>query len=653
MIFSRTEKPPEFIKKMEPANATVGESASFEIELSKGDVVTKWLKNGKELELNKRIKLNIDGKKQKLELNEVALSDEAEYSCVIATTIRSSAKLTVEEPKVQFVTKLPKTICGDVGQDVKIQVILTKPGAKISWQKNGQDLTKSQKYAFEEAGCTYTLVIRNATREDIAQYTCIAENVTTQTDLELQGGDEALEFANDLERTVDVTKGQDVTLTARLAKTALQTPNAQWFFQSTKIETNEKIQTKITRDMASISIRQAESLDCGIYTLKLWNSVSEISADFTVSIKDKPSPPRGPASVEWRGNDSMELRWNAPDYDGGSSITDFIVERREVGKKSWKQVGTSTLCVIEIKGLKKNSAYNFRIIAKNAVGLSEPFIIEETFSTTKTTPKSLPGSPSVQVTDVTSRSVTLQWSPPSNTGGVELTGYILEKQLATSNKWEKVATVDSSVTLFKVDNLKEKSEYFFRISAENEVGASAPSATSKVSLKTHARPPSAPTAPLEITSLGPHAIMVEWGAPESDGGAPLEGYKIAVRDARRQMWMEVGRVSADIQKLKVQDLAEGHEYFIRIFAKNEIGFSDPLENDDPFKVVRPADYTEEELQAESKRDETPSLSFTTETSSWMREANMDADIKSYTTSSVLRRDEYFFRIWYYAKKIFK
>lgn len=68
-------------------------------------------------------------------------------------------------------------------------------------------------------------------------------------------------------------------------------------------------------------------------------------------------------------------------------------------------------------------------------------------------------------------------------------------------------------------------------------------------------PPSAPTAPLEISSTGPHAIVVEWGAPESDGGSPLEGYKIAVRDARRQMWMEVGRVKAEIQKLKVQDLA--------------------------------------------------------------------------------------------------
>ena len=67
-----------------------------------------------------------------------------------------------------------------------------------------------------------------------------------------------------------------------------------------------------------------------------------------------------------------------------------------------------------------------------------------------------------------------------------------------------------------------------------------------------------------------------------------------------------------------------------------------------------ADYTEEEKDVESKLDETPSLSFsTTERSSWMLEAGMGADIKSYTESSLLRRDEYFFRIWYYAKKIFK
>jgi len=223
------------------------------------------------------------------------------------------------------------------------------------------------------------------------------------------------------------------------------------------------------------------------------------------------------------------------------------------------------------------------------------------------------------------------------------------------SSWERVETVESSVRIFTIENLKEKSEYYFRVLAENEVGAGSGGETSKVCLLTHARPPSAPTGPLEMVAVGPQALTVEWGAPESDGGAPLEGYKIAVRDAKRQMWMEVGRVAYDVQKLKVQDLVEGSEYFIRIFAQNEVGFSDPLENEEPFKVIRPPDYIEENEEQRSKVDDPATLSFSaTETlSSWMRDAGVDADIRSYSKATILRRDEYFFRIWYYANKLFK
>ena len=47
-------------------------------------------------------------------------------------------------------------------------------------------------------------------------------------------------------------------------------------------------------------------------------------------ISDKPSPPKGPANVEWRTDESVELKWQAPDSDGGAPVTDYIVERREV-----------------------------------------------------------------------------------------------------------------------------------------------------------------------------------------------------------------------------------------------------------------------------------------------------------------------------------
>ncbi|XP_017492146.1 PREDICTED: titin-like, partial [Rhagoletis zephyria] len=58
------ELPPEIIKPLENVTVTKGENAVFEIELSKGDALVKWFKDGKELPLNEHVQLTIDGKKQ-------------------------------------------------------------------------------------------------------------------------------------------------------------------------------------------------------------------------------------------------------------------------------------------------------------------------------------------------------------------------------------------------------------------------------------------------------------------------------------------------------------------------------------------------------------------------------------------------------------
>ena len=189
-----------------------------------------------------------------------------------------------------------------------------------------------------------------------------------------------------------------------------------------------------------------------------------------------------------------------------------------------------------------------------------------------------------------------------------MTGYIIEKRIESSAKWEKIVTLEPSVTLYCIQNLKEKSEFYFRVMAENPMGLSSAAETGKVALKTHATPPSPPTAPLEVRPIGPNSIIVEWGIPESDGGAPIEGYIVAVRDSRKTMWMEVGQVEADTTRLIVKEmqvpssvtkqlksrisspafrLQEGHKYYVRVFARNEVGLSDPLETEAPVKVTRP------------------------------------------------------------------
>lgn len=165
-------------------------------------------------------------------------------------------------------------------------------------------------------------------------------------------------------------------------------------------------------------------------------------------------------------------------------------------------------------------------------------------------------------------------------------GYVIEKKALTdkSSKWLKVVTLDVSVHQYCLENLKE-SEFQFRIFAENCIGLSTPNTSDIITLKTHATVPSPPTAPLEIRQIAAHTVVIEWGRPESDGGAVLEDYKIAIRDLKKTMWIEVGRVNTDIQKLNVRDLQEAHEYLVRIYARNEIGFSEALESDEPFKII--------------------------------------------------------------------
>lgn len=65
----------------------------------------------------------------------------------------------------------------------------------------------------------------------------------------------------------------------------------------------------------------------------------------------------------------------------------------------------------------------------------------------------------------------------------------------------------------------------------------------------------------------------------------MEGYNIAIRDFKRTMWMEVGRVTANTQKFQIKDLQDGQEYLIRVFARNEIGMSEPLESDEPYLAI--------------------------------------------------------------------
>ena len=82
--------------------------------------------------------------------------------------------------------------------------------------------------------------------------------------------------------------------------------------------------------------------------------------------------------------------------------------------------------------------------------------------------------------------MTVTWTAPTFNGGSEITGYILERCDTSSETWIKVNKEPTKDLTFKCTDLKEGSEYEFRVVAENKAGLSKPS---DVSDRFTAKPP--------------------------------------------------------------------------------------------------------------------------------------------------------------------
>lgn len=89
----------------------------------------------------------------------------------------------------------------------------------------------------------------------------------------------------------------------------------------------------------------------------------------------------------------------------------------------------------------------------------------------------------IKFTDIQKTSITFAWKPSPYDGGSPITGYILEYRESWKITWSPLKVVKPDITSYCVQNLKEGTEYFFRVVAENAVGKSEPLDSAGVTAK--------------------------------------------------------------------------------------------------------------------------------------------------------------------------
>lgn len=202
-----------------------------------------------------------------------------------------------------------------------------------------------------------------------------------------------------------------------------------------------------------------------------------------------PTAPGAPTDVAGvPGDGQVVVSWTAPADDGGSPITDYVVEYSSDGGSHWSTFadGTSTATSATVTGLTNETAYTFRVSAVNAVGAGPGALSTPVTPIAPVAPATVPTVP-LNVEAVSGDGqVVLSWSPPASDGGSAVTGYLVEVSHDGGSMWTTFAD-DVTALSVTVTGFTNGEEALVRVSAKNAVGTGPTATTSAV--------PEGPVAP--------------------------------------------------------------------------------------------------------------------------------------------------------------
>jgi hypothetical protein len=107
------------------------------------------------------------------------------------------------------------------------------------------------------------------------------------------------------------------------------------------------------------------------------------TGDSAVTVSTPRTVATAPTNLVGRpSNGQVSLTWKAPSSNGGSPVTDYVVQYRASTASTWLTFpdGTSTATSATVTGLTNGTAYLFRVAGVNAAGIGEytPTAVEAT-----------------------------------------------------------------------------------------------------------------------------------------------------------------------------------------------------------------------------------------------------------------------------------
>ncbi|MEQ2170442.1 hypothetical protein GOODEAATRI_000282 [Goodea atripinnis] len=532
--------PPEDIDTQEK------KTISFSCKTNRPNATVKWMKAGEEITFSKRIVYRVDKEKHVLTIKDCTLADEGEYT-VVAGQDKATAELIISEAPTDFSAQLKDQTITEF-DDAEFMCKLTKEKAEVKWYRNGREIREGPRYTFVRDGKFCTLRIKECRPDDECEYACGVDEKRSRARLfipveivrppqdvfEPPGSDVVFEVELNKDRlevkwlrnNMTVVQGDKFQMMSEgklhrlqvceirprdqglyrviikttdqsyvtdagkpivmaIPYTAYPQAEADWLYNNLSLP-KDNIHT--SADRTEYWLKDPKKSDQGRYKIIIKNKHGEGEAFINLDVIDVPGPVKNLQVVD-TADGEVSLVWEEPENDGGSKVVGYVVERRDVKRKTWTLATDHTESPeYTVTGLQKDAFYLFRVSARNRVG-SGPFV--ETDEAVQAKNKfgrrkhfwvflDVPEAPlNIIVGNVTKFGCTVSWDPPVSDGGSPITSYIVELRDRTSVKWSPVQVTKADELSAIINDVIENKEYIFRVKAENKAGEGKPSAASQ------------------------------------------------------------------------------------------------------------------------------------------------------------------------------
>uniref|UniRef100_A0A672Z5E3 Contactin-3-like n=1 Tax=Sphaeramia orbicularis TaxID=375764 RepID=A0A672Z5E3_9TELE len=534
---------PQWIQTMKDTALAIEERLYWECRANgKPKPSYTWLKNGQ-----------IHVEDGVLSVSVLTLSDAGMYQCVAENkhgVIYFAAELMVLASPPDFTGNVLRALLkAKAGTTVTLECKpQAYPIASILWKKGNLPIHTNDRIRLSPDG---TLRLANVSKSDAGSYTCFARNrfgmSSTTGRLLVTDPTRITQGPVDMEIIV----GESIVLPCQVASDPVLDVSFSWAFNGQLIAKDDGHFE--LRTAGDLMIRNIQLYHAGKYICVVDTDVESLSAVAVLIVKGPPSPP-DLVTVEEVTDSTAQLAWS-PGKDNGSPITNYLIQTRTPFTVGWQRVNTVpevidgntlTATVVDLNAWVE---YEFRVLAKNSVGVGEPS----------------PVSVKTRTEDPTGRPV------PEELQNGESFGYIIAFRAFGEVSWTHVATSapGASRYVYRNDSIAPFSPFHVKVGTYNSKGQGPFSPV--VTIYSAEIEPSGMPAGVWARSVSASEIEVNWQALSFTPERVL-GYEVAYwEDDTKPETMGKVRVPWNQTSVTVSGLAGNTQYFLTVSAFNTAG----------------------------------------------------------------------------------